>query len=94
MAEHRTWGDGATRKKAHLIKDISLSGRWIECTCGQRVFAPEHVVLTLEDVWDLHRERPDIVSDRAVAPEAPGERANDDEVVDFLTSLSSSAVVE
>ncbi len=87
--EHRAWGDGATRAKEHIIEDISFEGGWINCLCGETV--TETSVLTLEDVWDAHRGRADLVAARAVSVERMGEAASDDEVAAFLVRASNPA---
>lgn len=81
----RAWGDGAGNNKPHIIEDISFFEGNIDCKCGTIVYRA--VGLTLEDAWDIHRGRADLVADRALTPSAEA-RASDAEVSDFLTLIS------
>lgn len=50
----RTWGDGATDTRIHVITNISwLTPGFIECRCGHKVEAMSNAAL--EDLWSLHR---------------------------------------
>lgn len=77
----RTWGDGADRKAEHIIDDISYEKGSIACSCGS--FVGIRLGLTLEDAWDTHRGKPELVLDRALTPSHEAQASND-EVSAFL----------
>lgn len=53
VERYRTWGDGATDQREHVIVDISWRPpRFITCRCGHSVEAMSND--TLEDLWSLH----------------------------------------
>jgi hypothetical protein len=81
----REWGDGATSQAEHVISDLSFEGGWATCICSGVVSAVDNV-LTLEDAWDVHRGRPDLVFDRRLNAYYP-DLATDEEVSDFLSQV-------
>ena len=85
-ADHRTWGDGATSTAPHVIEDISFAERWVVCRCGA-VVGDDGVAL--EDAWDTHRGRSDLVIARATTPYSPHDLANDADVADFLKQVAT-----
>ena len=84
---YRSWADGATDEREHVIADISFRERWITCRCGENVTAAGNAAL--EDQWDLHRGlSPEVVASRRL--EAPVvELATSEEVRDFLGRASN-----
>lgn len=81
--EHRRWGDGGGDSRGHVIRDLSLADGYVLCTCGESMF----VLGSIEDAWDSHRGRPDLVVERALNPVAPEALADDTEVEAFLTAV-------
>jgi hypothetical protein len=76
----RTWGDGATDRRAHVIEDISFGDTpYVYCRCGETILSGEH---TLEQAWDLHRG---LTTGYALRFGVP---ASDDEVDDFLDKIA------
>lgn len=86
---YREWGDGMADNRPHVISEMSLAERWIECRCGVTVTAPTHRLLGA--TWDGHRGLdPQVIASRLVSALVHQESANDDEVGAFLRDLSSS----
>ncbi len=80
VAEFRTWGDGATDNRAHVILDLSYAEGWLACQpCDALVLQGEY--LTLDRAWTAHR---------GLQYRLPqyGELAQDDEVADFLRRVA------
>lgn len=77
----RAWGDGHGRQADHLINDISFRDGWVACTCEEYVYRTD--ALSLEDAWDTHRGRADLVLARALDPERQPQASNG-EVSEFL----------
>lgn len=77
----RSWGDGAGRSSDHLIEDISFADGYVRCACGDAVWRTD--TLTTEDVWDMHRGKPELVTERALRRDHDGQ-ASTSEVEDFL----------
>jgi hypothetical protein len=48
----RTWGDGATDRRGHVIVDVSYGEGWVRCRCGHMVVAG---TVGLDQAWDAHR---------------------------------------
>ena len=46
----RTWGDGATDKRVHVIEDISYAQDFILCRCGVRL-----TNIQTDATWKAHR---------------------------------------
>jgi len=81
---NRTWGDGGGDKREHVVGDLSYEGQWITCRADGAVpFAGR----TLEDAWDVHRGRADLVEARILGPATGLDEATDDEVQGFLDGL-------
>jgi hypothetical protein len=83
--EHRRWADGATSTRPHVIGDVDFRAGFIACVCGQEVRADSD--LTLEDAWDTHRGRPELVAERVLEPVNPDALASDSDVDAFLRAV-------
>lgn len=77
----RSWGDGGGRQSIHIIEDISFEQGMVRCACSAVMFRTD--TLSTEDVWDMHRGRPDLVTERAMLREH-SPQASTSEVIDFL----------
>lgn len=83
---HRTWGDGATSQREHWHEDLSFGEGWVQCGCTVIVHSTDR--LSLEDAWDIHRGKRQLVEDRQLQASEPRDLADDDEVHSFLTRVS------
>lgn len=84
----RSWGDGGGRQSTHIIDDISLALGSIACSC--KVYVSRTITLSLEDAWDIHRGRPELVTERALNLEH-NPQASNAEVADFLELVRNPA---
>lgn len=84
-ATGRAWGDGGGRLNIHVIEDISFEQGFVRCECGTTVLRTD--TLSTEDVWDMHRGRPDLVTERALNRDH-NPQASASEVSDFLELVS------
>lgn len=89
-ASGRSWGDGGGRLSIHIIEDISFEQGFVRCECGTTVWRTD--TLTTEDVWDMHRNRPDLVTERALNRDHLPQ-ANQSEVEDFLELVRNPTYV-
>lgn len=85
----RTWGDGATSKRRHVIYDVSFADGYVECSCGTDV--TDEGFVSLVAAWDVHRG---VVPNALILAERASELASDDDVSTFLAAIEAGGLVD